>query len=376
MIRYVTFFAILVFAFGCDSEPTENTLSGTIDNAQGYEIGLVSYNQGQPDTLASTILGQTGEFSFTVPRRRANFYTLYVGMDHAITLFLDSTESDVEVRADYNDLRSTYEVSGSPESQGIRDLYVEETHYRTALDSLMTGMKESAAAGDNEKRTEYSRQYSDLNREYRQYILDFIAEDSTRIANYNAIRRLDPKNDFERIRTIVNGLSTKMEGNFFYDRLAEEVARLEQRQRAEAKLAAGATAPDIVLPNPDGDLVKLSDHRGKYVLIDFWASWCKPCRRENPNVVALYDKYSDQNFEIFGVSLDRDRDKWLQAIEDDNLTWPQVSDLKFWDSAAARLYNVNSIPYTVLIDPEGKVIDTRLRGPALEQKLEEIFGAA
>jgi thiol-disulfide isomerase/thioredoxin len=121
-------------------------------------------------------------------------------------------------------------------------------------------------------------------------------------------------------------------------------------------------------------MTALSDLRGNYVLIDFWASWCKPCRMENPNVVRMYKKYSKDNFEIYGVSLDRNRAKWLQAIEADNLTWPHVSDLKFWNSAAAQLYNVQSIPFTVLIDPEGKVIDTKLRSRALERKMEEIFG--
>ncbi len=150
---------------------------------------------------------------------------------------------------------------------------------------------------------------------------------------------------------------------------------MENQLRFETLLDPGTMAPEIALPNPDGDIMKLSDLRGNYVLIDFWASWCKPCRMENPNVVRMYKKFENENFEIFGVSLDRNKEKWLEAIAKDQLEWPHVSDLKFWQSTAAELYNVKSIPFTVLIDPEGKVIATKLRGAALEQKLDEIFNS-
>src|SRR5690606_16378148 len=120
----------------------------------------------------------------------------------------------------------------------------------------------------------------------------------------------------------------------------------------------------------------LSDYRGKVVLVDFWASWCGPCRREMPNVVRAYEKYKSRGFEIFGVSLDQDHSKWVEAIRSDGMTWPQVSDLRGWQSAAAQLYNVQSIPYTVLVDAAGKIITTNLRGADLEKKLEEVLSAA
>jgi thiol-disulfide isomerase/thioredoxin len=117
----------------------------------------------------------------------------------------------------------------------------------------------------------------------------------------------------------------------------------------------------------------LSSLKGKVVLIDFWASWCGPCRKENPNVVRIYNKYHNEGFEIFGVSLDRNRDSWLKAIKNDNLSWIHVSDLKYWQSEGARLYGVNSIPFTVLLDKDGKILAKGLRGKSLEDKLEEIF---
>ena len=144
--------------------------------------------------------------------------------------------------------------------------------------------------------------------------------------------------------------------------------------RLRSALIAGMEAPDIALPNPQGDTLRLSALRGKVVLIDFWASWCGPCRRENPHVVRLYERFHDKGFEIFSVSLDQSRDKWLDAIQKDGLRWPcHVSDLRGWNSAAGRLYGISSIPATVLVDREGNILARNLRGAELERKLTEIF---
>jgi thiol-disulfide isomerase/thioredoxin len=121
--------------------------------------------------------------------------------------------------------------------------------------------------------------------------------------------------------------------------------------------------------------VKLSSLQGKYVLVDFWAKWCGPCRQENPNVVRLYNRYKDKGFTVYGVSLDRNKTDWLKAIEEDKLTWTHVSDLKYWQSDAAKLYNITAIPFSLLLDPDGKIIAKNLRGPSLEKKLEEIFSS-
>jgi thiol-disulfide isomerase/thioredoxin len=155
----------------------------------------------------------------------------------------------------------------------------------------------------------------------------------------------------------------------------DEQARrsLEQQIGGMKSFITGAEAPDFAQETPEGKMLKLSDLRGKVVLIDFWASWCGPCRRENPNVVRMYNEYKDKGFEILGVSLDRDRQRWLEAIAADKLTWPHVSDLQQWSNAAAQLYNVSSIPHTVLVDKEGRIIARNLRGEALERKLAEIF---
>ena len=149
----------------------------------------------------------------------------------------------------------------------------------------------------------------------------------------------------------------------------------QQGSRKMANVSTGQSAPEISLNTPDGDKLSLSDLKGKYVLVDFWASWCKPCRLENPNVVRAYNKYKDKGFEILGVSLDRNRDRWLQAIAADGLTWKHVSDLKYFQSKAAVDYGVSAIPFTVLVDKDGKIIAQNLRGANLDKKLEELFGA-
>lgn len=150
--------------------------------------------------------------------------------------------------------------------------------------------------------------------------------------------------------------------------------RLQNELNRKKQLMVGGEAPDFSGPTPSGETLKLSDLRGKVVLIDFWASWCGPCRRDNPHVVKMYEKYKDKGFDILGVSLDSSKDRWLGAIEQDGLVWNHISDLKKWQSEYARLYGVRSIPHTVLLDKDGKIIARGLRGQALENKVAEILG--
>jgi len=169
-------------------------------------------------------------------------------------------------------------------------------------------------------------------------------------------------------------------GNLFLDKYGAEkspmIDNFKMAVNRASSFMTGAVAPDFAQNNPDGQPIKLSELRGKVVLVDFWASWCGPCRRENPNVVKMYNKYKDQGFEILGVSLDRRKDAWLKAIKKDKLTWPHVSDLRGWKNQVAQLYSVTSVPATVLLDREGRIVARNLRGPALEAKVGEVLKAA
>jgi thiol-disulfide isomerase/thioredoxin len=159
-----------------------------------------------------------------------------------------------------------------------------------------------------------------------------------------------------------------------YQQISAGYKDYQDSKNAPKVQGMGLVAPEIALKNPEGKVMKLSSLRGKVVLIDFWASWCGPCRRENPNVVRIYNLYKNKGFDIFSVSLDKDAEAWKRAIKSDGLIWANhVSDLLMWDTPMVQLYGFSGIPYTVLIDKKGKIIETNLRGAALEQKLKEIL---
>lgn len=158
--------------------------------------------------------------------------------------------------------------------------------------------------------------------------------------------------------------------------LTQQLAQVKAEVEKAQSTAVGKIAPDFTQNQVDGTAMNLSDLRGKVVLVDFWASWCRPCRKANPEVVALYNKYKDQDFEIIGVSLDRNKGAWEKAIEVDKLTWYHVSDLKGWQNAVAQLYGVRSVPQTFLLDAEGRIIARNLKGPALEEAVKKALAAS
>jgi len=211
------------------------------------------------------------------------------------------------------------------------------------------------------------------------YMKQVIDTSQSILLSYLVINQIKPEDAPETYNKFATQINKQMPGSKF-------AADIQSKMKAATALAAvgvGKAAPNINLPSPDGQQMSLADLKGQVVLLDFWASWCRPCRKENPNVVRAYDKYKAKGFTVFSVSLDQDRgdgrgkQKWEKAIADDNLKWEyHVSDLKGWKSSASALYGVKSIPQTFLIDAEGRIVAKNLRGAALETKLAELLGSA
>lgn len=192
------------------------------------------------------------------------------------------------------------------------------------------------------------------------------AHPASAVSAYFVVKDFAWQLNLEEMKAIRAKFDPSLDGTMYVNQIDDFIRRMENVQ-------VGAVAPDFTLPDVDGNPVSLSSLRGKYVLIDFWASWCPDCRKENPNIVAAWNKFKDKNFTILGVSLDRQRDPWLAAIEKDGLTWTHVSDLKDWKSDAAVLYAIRWIPMSFLIDPDGVILAVGLEGEALLQKLEEVL---
>jgi peroxiredoxin len=233
--------------------------------------------------------------------------------------------------------------------------------------------KQNAATPDQQKDDAFAKENNKTEKaiEEQESAINkkFIQDNSDSFISLNILESFAYGADYVDIAPLYDGLSPAIKETEAGKKFAERLPKLKA-------VALGATAPEFAEADTSGKIINLSSFRGKYVLIDFWASWCGPCRHENPNVVKAFNHYKNQKFTILGVSLDRPgaKDKWLKAIHTDGLAWTQVSDLKFWDSKTAGLYAVRGIPQNFLLDPDGKIIAKNLRGDDLNNKLEELFG--
>jgi len=276
-------------------------------------------------------------------------------------------KDDLSIIADGNEARGFIEISGSTELDQIKSFnsYL-QAEFVSKESDLNRKFVEARQSQDTEGVANIQEQYTQLQKDKQAAIMQQIDQMGASLAVIQALNFINKDENFEFYEKTARILSAAYPNEPNIRNMQIEVDKLRY-------LAIGQPAPEIELPNPEGQLVKLSSLKGNVVLVDFWAEWCKPCRLENPNIVRAYKKFNSKGFEIFGVSLDRTREKWLKAIKDDGLNWTQVSDLKFWQSEAARTYNVKAIPMSFLLDENGIIIGKNLRGAALDKKLEEIF---
>lgn len=334
----------------------------------------------------SVVITEDGDFYFKVKPKEIGFYVLRMKSDNFITLLIDKGET-VEISADARQLLYTYKVSGSKGSEFIWELNMHKKKNLAKVDSLSAVYKESLGKPDyTDIKNSIDSTYKLIFYDEKEFAKKFIDKNTSSLACLIAIYEQfgrealffeKDSNDFSYFEKLDKALMIAYPGNVHVEDLhsrVSEIKRIKAEQiLAEGKLAIGNEAPGFSLETPEGTSVSLSSLKGKYILIDFWASWCAPCRKNNPNLVALYKKYMNCDFTILGVSLDREKDSWTAAIKKDKLTWTQVSDLKYWSSPVAKLYNVQEIPYMVLIDKEGKIIAKNTDEKVIEEKIEEVL---
>ena len=356
----------------------KGSIQGKIEGAEGKTIFLERFVNNRMVFTDSSVVGSDGSF-LLVPSKplELNYYRIVIDKENSLALITDSTESP-SVKASFGEIMNSAAICGSEHSEELHELETKCAPFDKK--DLEARQRITQSDVSIEEKQMLNQSLADNRREMVKCIKDWLVTHESSPAALIAIQRLDPRTELATFHKIFANLDESFGHTLLYKAMKQELAKLsnpgkQQSAETNSAIAVGLPAPEIALNDTQGKLRKLSDLKGKTVLIDFWASWCGPCRRENPNVVGAYNKYNKDGFEVFSVSLDKAKDAWLQAIEADGLLWPNhVSDLKWWESEAAKTYNVHSIPFTVLVDKEGKILGHNLRGAMLEDKLKAIYG--
>ena len=366
----------VLFLFACTSTHTNGlfTVNGDLKNAPDQKIFLeqLHFDQRPPQVLDTSEM-KNGKFTVKANASEQGLYRLRFEKNAGYIFIND--KDNIDFAADAKDSVLNTTKFNTPANATL-------TAFIMRLDSIHTNL-----INEDQQRKDYQQQNNDSmaliansgfassNEWYNNYLVKFIDTTSNPV---NALFALGYTQDIniDTVKSLLNHLSAKYPKNSSVSAMVQQLDQYIASQSSQTQnndIAPGKMAPDLTLPDENGKPFSLSSLRGKYVLVDFWASWCGPCRQENPNVVANYNQFKDKNFTVLGVSLDQDKKSWLKAIKDDGLAWKQISDLKFWNSEAAAKYHIEAIPFNVLIDPQGKIIATELRGSDLHDKLAEVL---
>jgi peroxiredoxin len=365
------------------------TIEGVISNGGGKKIYLFEYGGSVPVKIDSNIANEIGKYNLQGEGAGFKFYSIGNTINNVTALLLKGGEK-ISLNSDFNQMSISAKVTGSEDTKIMHAFSFKQKIFF----DTMQGYKQEIEALDYDASAEREiiiEKAEKLKEDFNVFKYNFIDKNLHSPAVYMAASELyDIVNEIDYLKKIEKTMFQFMSGSPFHNAVSQKIAQANQaisnaaRQKqmvaeqksafANAGISIGNKAPDLNFPNPSGKNIALSSLKGKIVLLDFWASWCRPCRAENPNVVRLYKQYKDKGFTIYSYSLDKDAEKWKDAIQQDGLTWPyHTSDLKGWQAAGSAIYNVQSIPQTFLIGRDGNVIDIGLRGYELEEKLKELL---
>ncbi len=345
-------------------------LSGKVGFPQQGPISIqeiMPNGSGRRDTIT---LKKDYTFAKTVRLTEPGFYNINFFGRQAVNVMLN--RSNLELNVDGNNQQGFVDIKGSPDHELINTVQrmMGESQGGAEMMALQSEFERAVAAKNEAKVAELQASAMKIIERNAKSLAAFLGQQPASLALFNLLQ--DPNLiDKDKNVDLFLTATEKFKKAWPTSRFTKELSAMTEKIKITA---VGQQAPEIALANPAGQIVKLSSLQGKYVLIDFWAKWCGPCRQENPNVVKAYKRFKSKGFEVYGVSLDRNKEDWVKAIAEDGLTWTHVSDLKYFECQAAKDYNINAIPLSILLDKTGKIIAKNLRGAALESKLEEVLG--
>jgi peroxiredoxin len=335
----------------------------------------IVYGKSQPPLIIDSqkISGTSGNLTFHGKSQTQAIFELVFG-DNVLAIPLINDASEIQIDADLSKPKDYYTVTGSPASKQLQDLLARVSNLNNEiqscfgqLDSLKkTNAPDSILVAANNKKNAAVDQLND-------YLKQFIQTTPNATLGVLALGWASRSFQPDQMQTSLKDLKARFPGNAFLAEMEKNSQQPPDQQSSAGESWVGKTVPELVMPDPNGKKVSISSFKGKYLLIDFWASWCGPCRMENPNVVKAYDEFKGKNFAILGVSLDKDKDSWKKAIRQDHLSWTHMSDLKYWNSQAVETFGFQGIPFNVLVDPSGKVIAESLRGEELDAKSKQVL---